>query len=161
MAAISRAERIAERQPSPITLARLNLPPLDTELEAKETAARAAHDRIIRDGRDAWAEISRQQSFSGWAKIGAALSVGKQHCLGLTDPDAPWYAGTVPSFPNGVASSDSPEFPQACARSRLNCMSIFPKLKRGARRLTSGNAVASFTRSRMFAVGKPRPANIR
>jgi hypothetical protein len=72
-----------------------NGPPVDTEPERRETAARFAEHRTIRSGLDAWAEINKAQSFEAWKRIGAALSVGKAHALRVTQANAPmgrWYS---------------------------------------------------------------------
>jgi hypothetical protein len=42
---------------------RLNLPAYDDSEDRKEIAARLAQQRIIRLGRDKWAEIAKRESF--------------------------------------------------------------------------------------------------
>jgi hypothetical protein len=78
------------QQPRPVTLARLNLPDLDTEYEIKVAAERIATTRVIRAGIDAWRAIGKAESFEGWRAIGAALAVGKCHALKVTGANAAW-----------------------------------------------------------------------
>jgi hypothetical protein len=72
-----------------VTLPKFALPEVD-EIEAKEVAERFAEQRIIKDGRDAWQEVSRAGSFENWKKIGFALLVGKTHALRVTRANAAW-----------------------------------------------------------------------
>jgi hypothetical protein len=52
----------------------LKLSPIDERAERREIAERLAQDRIIRLGRDKWAEIAKRESFDAWLAIGAALA---------------------------------------------------------------------------------------
>jgi hypothetical protein len=79
-------EQIFER---PVTLPKLNLPDIDIEAEAREAAERVAERKVIRAGLDAWQAINKAQSFQGWAAIGAALAIGRDHALRATGADAP------------------------------------------------------------------------
>jgi hypothetical protein len=68
----------------PITVARVSLPDLDAELEAKEAAAVVAERKVIRAGRDAWHLVGKAESFENWKLIGAALAIGKRLALRAT-----------------------------------------------------------------------------
>ena len=74
----------------PITLARINLPDIDTELEVKEAAERIATARTIRQGLDAWRAISKSNSFEAWLTIGGALCIGKAWALQAANTDRAW-----------------------------------------------------------------------
>ena len=79
-----------ERVAPPVTLPRFDLADIDVEAEAREAAARVAERKVIRAGVDAWAAITKAESFEGWKAIGAALAVGKAHALRVTGANAPW-----------------------------------------------------------------------
>jgi hypothetical protein len=72
-----------------ITLPRIDIP-FDAEREAKETAALVLERRTIREGMDAWCDLSRANSFESWKRIGQALSIGKQRALKLTGSNRAW-----------------------------------------------------------------------
>jgi hypothetical protein len=78
-----------EAETRPITLPRIDIPNI-VESEAKETAARFQEYRIVKQGLDAWQEVTRANSFEAWKKIGAALLVGKRRALHITRANAPW-----------------------------------------------------------------------
>jgi len=69
---------VAER---PITLPKLGLTDSEIEREQRETADRFRECRVLKEGMDAWQEVSRAGSFENWKRIGAALSVGKNRSL--------------------------------------------------------------------------------
>jgi hypothetical protein len=74
---------------APVTMPAINLPPLDSaaiEAEAKEAAAKV---RVIRAGRDAWEQIAKSGSFSGWVAVGKALAVGRDFALRVTAANRP------------------------------------------------------------------------
>jgi hypothetical protein len=74
----------ARYQPAPVSTPRLRLPDLDTktiEAEAREAQARV---RTIRLGRDAWEQIAKSGSFSGWVAVGKALAIGRDFALRVT-----------------------------------------------------------------------------
>ena len=73
---------------APVTLPKLNLPPLDVEAEA-EAAEAAARVKTIRLGRDAWEQIAKSGSFSGWTAVGKALAVGRDFALRVTRANRP------------------------------------------------------------------------
>jgi hypothetical protein len=79
-----------KQPPRPVTLPRINLPPLYTEAIEAEARAAAAKVRTIRLGRDAWEQINKAQSFEAWKHIGAALSVGKKHALKVSGAPTAW-----------------------------------------------------------------------
>jgi len=72
--------QLAHEAKRPVTLPHLDIPDI-SDVEAKETAARFAECRVIREGQDLWHEINRANSFEAWKRIGAALSVGKNRSL--------------------------------------------------------------------------------
>jgi hypothetical protein len=84
--------RLAEQQnpPAPVTLPRLAFAAIDTEREAKETAARVAERKVIRAGVDAWQDVTKAESFDRWKAIGAALAIGKAHALKVTGANSAW-----------------------------------------------------------------------
>jgi hypothetical protein len=82
----------------PVTLARVNLPDIDLEAEAREAAERAAEVRTIRAGRDAWQLIGKAESFESWRAIGSALLIGKQHALMVSGANAPWGRNYTHAF---------------------------------------------------------------
>ena len=70
------------RQPvtAAVTLPKVMLPEIDDQAiaeEAKAAAIRIAERRVIRQGRDAWSEIKKAQSFAGWVAVGRALQIGR------------------------------------------------------------------------------------
>src|SRR6516162_2365555 len=75
---------------APPTLPKIRLGNFDIEEEARAAAAKVAERRVIRAGRDAWAEIGKAESFEAWCRIGAALAVGKAYALKATGANAPW-----------------------------------------------------------------------
>jgi hypothetical protein len=62
----------------------------DIEREAREAQERVAERRVIKNGVEAWEAIGKAESFEGWKRIGAALSVGKQFALRATGANAAW-----------------------------------------------------------------------
>jgi hypothetical protein len=74
----------------PITLARINLPDVDIELEAKEAAERITTARTIRQGLDAWRAIGKSNSFEAWLAIGGALCIGKARALRAANTNKAW-----------------------------------------------------------------------
>jgi hypothetical protein len=72
-----------------VTLVPLKLLPIDDAAERREIAERLAQDRIIRLGRDKWAEIAKCESFDAWLAIGHALSIGRDYALRSTGANAP------------------------------------------------------------------------
>jgi hypothetical protein len=74
----------------PVTVARVSLPDLDTELETKEAAQRIATNRIIRQGRDCWEQINKSNSVEKWMLIGRALCVGKAWALHAANTNKGW-----------------------------------------------------------------------
>ena len=73
----------------PVSLPHLPLPDI-SEIEAKETAARFAECRVIREGLDSWREIKSVGSFENWKKVGAALLIGKRRALFVTGANRAW-----------------------------------------------------------------------
>jgi hypothetical protein len=76
------------RNRSPVTLPTLSFssePP-----DNREKAEAMIRLRVIRAGRDAWQEISKAESFDSWKLIGAALAIGKEHALRITQANAAW-----------------------------------------------------------------------
>jgi hypothetical protein len=57
---------------------------------ANDTAARFLEYRTIKFGREAWEQVNNAESFEGWRRIGAALAIGKQHALKVSQANAPW-----------------------------------------------------------------------
>lgn len=45
--------------------------------------------RVIRAGRDAWEQIAKAGSFSGWVAVGKALAVGRDFALRVTGASRP------------------------------------------------------------------------
>jgi hypothetical protein len=82
--------RDANKPPRPVTLPRINLPPLDSAAIEAEARLAAAKVKTIRAGRDAWEAINKAQSFEGWKAVGAALAVGKAHALKVTGANRAW-----------------------------------------------------------------------
>jgi hypothetical protein len=64
-------------------------PDLDVEAIEAEARQAAARVRVIRAGRDAWAEINRAASFTGWVAVGKALAVGRDFALRVTGANRP------------------------------------------------------------------------
>jgi hypothetical protein len=80
------------RIPRPVTLPELALADIDSkdlETEAKEVAERIATTRIVRRGRDCWENLGRANSFDSWAKIGAALAIGRDYSLRISGANRP------------------------------------------------------------------------
>ena len=78
----------------PVTLpqlAFLKAPLVHDEAEAqrREVANKFTEHRIVAQGRDAWAEINRVQSFESWVKIGRALQIGRDYSLKTTGANRP------------------------------------------------------------------------
>ena len=59
---------------------------------ANDTAARFLEYRTIKFGREAREQVNKAESFEGWRRIGAALTIGKAHALRLSQANAPWGA---------------------------------------------------------------------
>ena len=59
----------------------VNLPPVDDEAERREIAGRFGEYRVIAQGREALAAITRSASFENYCSIGKALLVGKKFAL--------------------------------------------------------------------------------
>jgi hypothetical protein len=78
-----------KRPPAPITVPQYDLPDLDVEAIQAETREAQARVRVIRAGRDAWEQIAKSGSFSGWVAIGRALAVGRDFALRATGANAP------------------------------------------------------------------------
>ena len=74
---------------APVTLPKLNLPPLDVEAIEAEAAEAAARVKTIRLGRDAWEQIAKSGSFTGWTAVGKALAVGRDFALRVTRANRP------------------------------------------------------------------------
>ena len=79
-----------KRPPAPITIPVLNLPPVDDKIIEAECRQAQARVRVIRAGRDAWAEINKAASFESWLRIGHALSIGKAHALRVSGVRQAW-----------------------------------------------------------------------
>jgi hypothetical protein len=83
-------EELADRyQPPPVTMPAINLPDLDSAAIEAETREAQARVRVIRAGRDAWEQINKAQSFSGWVAVGKALAVGRDFALRATGANRP------------------------------------------------------------------------
>jgi len=89
---------LGEQIGRPVTLPPLKLLPIDDVAERRELAERLAQERTVRVGRDAWIKIANCQSFDQWRKIGAALSVGKQHALKVSGASEPWGRNYTHAF---------------------------------------------------------------
>jgi len=87
----------------PITVARISFPDLDVELEAKEAAQRIATNRIIRQGRDAWEQIAKSNSFETWMLIGRALCIGKAWAMQAANANTAWGSAYSRQFGEWMA----------------------------------------------------------
>jgi hypothetical protein len=87
---MARLNLFAEELPGvPVTMPVLKIARFDDAAERREIAERFAQQRIIRAGRDAWAEIGKAGSFEQYKIIGAALLIGRDHALRATGLNAP------------------------------------------------------------------------
>jgi hypothetical protein len=64
-------------------------PPVDTEPERREVAARFAEHRTIKAGVECWQAIGKAESFEAWVKIGKALQIGRDYSLKTTGANRP------------------------------------------------------------------------
>jgi hypothetical protein len=112
-------EELADRyQPPPVTMPAINLPDLDSAAIEAETREAQARVRVIRAGRDAWEQINKAQSFSGWVAVGKALAVGRDFALRATGANrAEGRAAIVRSSRRGSSSTALPGCRRACAPS--------------------------------------------
>ena len=74
----------------PVTLPVLNFKNGNIEQETNEDQRHRDTIRTIKAGREAWATLSKANNFESWKRIGAALAVGKNHALRVTQSNAPW-----------------------------------------------------------------------
>jgi hypothetical protein len=87
------------KEPPPVTVTLPDLsflkkgPPVDTEPERQEVAARFLEARTIKSGLECWQAIGRAESFEAWVKIGKALQIGRDYSLKATGANRP--AGQV------------------------------------------------------------------
>jgi hypothetical protein len=79
----------APRKPVTLPIVRLRACP-DVEHDLKIQAQRFIEIRTVKAGAEAWQAIDKAESFEAWKKIGAALSVGKQHALNVTGANRAW-----------------------------------------------------------------------
>jgi hypothetical protein len=77
--------------PKPVTLPIVKLRSVpDDARDIKLQAQRLLEVRVVKSGLQAWQNIVEAETFESWKKIGAALSVGKQHALAVSGANAPW-----------------------------------------------------------------------
>jgi hypothetical protein len=79
----------APTKPVTLPIIRLRTPP-DVERDLKLQAQRLIEIRTVKAGAEAWQAIGKAESFECWKKIGAALSVGKQHALNVSGANQAW-----------------------------------------------------------------------
>ena len=79
-----------QHAPVPVSLPVFNLKNGNIEQEAREDEQHRNTIRTIKVGREAWATLSKANNFESWKRIGAALAVGKNHALRVTQSNAPW-----------------------------------------------------------------------
>ena len=63
-----------------------------------EIVALIQRQRVVRCGMDAWATLSRAESFDKWCAIAAALAVGREYALRVSDAPQPIGAGYSKAF---------------------------------------------------------------
>jgi hypothetical protein len=77
--------------PKPVTLPVVRIRPVpDDAHDIKLQAQRLIQVRIVKAGTQAWQAITEVETFESWKRIGAALSIGKQHALAVSGANAPW-----------------------------------------------------------------------
>jgi hypothetical protein len=96
--ALSRlGNEMMQQAPRP-TLPVFNFKNGNPEREAKEDTQHRAMVRTVKAGQEAWSQITKAESFEAWARIGAALSIGKAYALRVTGANQAWGSAYSKAF---------------------------------------------------------------